>query len=97
MAEENRETGGQASVAQTTESRPYELKQVQVRLRLSEAGSIYSSKEITSHVRAAEVMADVLAQMDREYVCVVNLDIKNRPINFNIVSIGDIETAIAPP
>ncbi len=97
MAEENRETGGQASVAQTTEPRPYELKQVQVRLRLSEAGSIYSSKEITSHVRAAEVMADVLAQMDREYVCVVNLDIKNRPINFNIVSIGDIETAIAPP
>ena len=97
MAEENRDTGGQASVAQTTESRPYELKQVQVRLRLSEAGSIYSSKEITSHVRAAEVMADVLAQMDREYVCVVNLDIKNRPINFNIVSIGDIETAIAPP
>lgn len=56
MAEENRDTGGQASVAQATESRPYELKQVQVRLRLSEAGSIYSSKEITNDVRAAEVI-----------------------------------------
>ena len=97
MAEENKETGGQASVTPEAEPRPYELKQVQVRLRLSEAGSIYSSKEITNHVRAAEVMSDVLAQMDREYVCVVNLDIKNRPINFNIVSIGDIEAAIAPP
>lgn len=97
MAEENKGTGGRASVTPEAEPRPYELKQVQVRLRLSEAGSIYSSKEITNHVRAAEVMSDVLAQMDREYVCVVNLDIKNRPINFNIVSIGDIEAAIAPP
>ena len=97
MAEENKGTGGQESVIPEAEPRPYELKQVQVRLRLSEAGSIYSSKEITNHVQAAEVMSDVLAQMDREYVCVVNLDIKNRPINFNIVSIGDIDAAIAPP
>ena len=96
MAEENKGTGSQASAVPEAESRPYELKQVQVRLRLSEAGSIYSSKEITNDVRAAEVMSDVLAQMDREYVCVVNLDTKNRPINFNIVSIGDINTAIVP-
>ena len=96
MAEDNKGTGRQTSAAPEAEPRPYELKQVQVRLRLSEAGSIYSSKEITNHVRAAEVMSDVLAQMDREYVCVVNLDVKNRPINFNIVSIGDIDTAIAP-
>ena len=96
MAEENKGTGSKASAVPEAESRPYELKQVQVRLRLSEAGSIYSSKEITNDVRAAEVMSDVLAQMDREYVCVVNLDTKNRPINFNIVSIGDINTAIVP-
>ena len=96
MAEENKGTSRQASAIPEAESRPYELKQVQVRLRLSEAGSIYSSKEITNDVRAAEVMSDVLAQMDREYVCVVNLDTKNRPINFNIVSIGDINTAIVP-
>ena len=96
MAEENKGTGRKASAVPEAESRPYELKQVQVRLRLSEAGSIYSSKEITNDVRAAEVMSDVLAQMDREYVCVVNLDTKNRPINFNIVSIGDINTAIVP-
>ena len=96
MAEEYKGTDRQASAGPTAESRPYELKQVQVRLRLSEAGSLYSSKEITSDVRAAEVMSDVLAQMDREYVCVVNLDTKNRPINFNVVGIGDISTAMAP-
>ena len=60
MAEENKGTGSQASAVPEAESRPYELKQVQVRLRLSEAGSIYSSKEITNDVRAAEVMSDVL-------------------------------------
>ena len=96
MAEENKGTGRQVSAVPEAESRPYELKQVQVRLRLSEAGSLYSSKEITNDVRAAEVMSDVLAQMDREYICVVNLDTKNRPINYNIVSIGDINTAIVP-
>ena len=48
MAEENKGTGSQASAVPEAESRPYELKQVQVRLRLSEAGSIYSSKEITT-------------------------------------------------
>lgn len=52
MAEENRGTGGQASAGPEAEPRPYELKQVQVRLRLSEAGSIYSTKEISNPVRA---------------------------------------------
>ena len=51
MAEENKGTGSQASAVPEAESRPYELKQVQVRLRLSEAGSIYSSKEITNDYR----------------------------------------------
>ena len=34
--------------------------------------------------------------MDREYVCVVNLDTRKHPINFNIVSIGDIDQAQIP-
>ena len=46
MAEENKGTGSQASAVPEAESRPYELKQVQVRLRLSEAGSIYSGSGI---------------------------------------------------
>ena len=51
MAEENKETGRQASAVPEAESRPYELKQVQVRLRLSEAGSIYSSQLERNHQR----------------------------------------------
>ena len=39
-------------------------------------------------------MKDMLRQLDREYVCVVNLDNANRPINFNIVSMGSINASI---
>lgn len=74
----------------------YELKQVQVRLRLSEAEPLYSTESITSPEIAAKVMAGALAEMDREYCCVVNLDGSNHPINFNIVSIGDINHAYVP-
>ena len=74
----------------------YELKQVQVRLKLAEAEPLYSSEPITDSDKAVEVMAKALAEMDREYVCVVNLDTRKHPINFNIVSIGDIDQAQIP-
>ena len=74
----------------------YELKQVQVRLRLQEAEPLYSTEPITDSDKAVEIMAKALAEMDREYVCVVNLDTKRHPINFNIVSIGDIDQAQIP-
>ena len=74
----------------------YELKQVQVRLRLQEAEPLYSTEPITDSDKAVEIMAKALAEMDREYVCVVNLDTRKQPINFNIVSIGDLDQAQIP-
>ena len=74
----------------------YELMQVKVRLKLSEAEPLYSTEQITTPDKAAEVMAQALAQLDREYCCVVNLDGANHPINFNVVSIGDIDKAQIP-
>ena len=74
----------------------YELKQVQVRLRLQEAEPLYSTEPITNSDKAVEIMAKALAEMDREYVCVVNLDTRKQPINFNIVSIGDLDQAQIP-
>ena len=78
------------------ENMQYELKPVQVRLRLAEAEPLYSTEPITDSDRAVNVMARALAEMDREYVCVVNLDTQRHPINFNIVSIGDIDQAQIP-
>ncbi len=71
----------------------FELKQVQVRLKLSEAEPLYSPEPMNTPDKAAEVMAEALAQMDREYACVVNLDTQLRPINFNVVSVGGISSA----
>ena len=74
----------------------YELKQVKVRLKLAEAEPLYSTEQITTPDKAAEVMAQALSQMDREYCCVVKLDGANHPINFNVVSIGDVNQAHVP-
>lgn len=74
----------------------YELKQVKVRLRLAEAEPLYSTEQITTPDKATEVMAQALSQLDREYCCVVNLDGANHPINFNVVSIGDVNQAHVP-
>ncbi|MBR0341631.1 MAG: ImmA/IrrE family metallo-endopeptidase [Oscillospiraceae bacterium] len=72
----------------------YELKQVRVYLK--EATPLYSNQEITSPESAVRIMSEALAGMDREYCCVVNLDNRHRPINFNIVSIGDASSAVVP-
>lgn len=74
----------------------YELKQVEVRLKLAEVKPLYSTESITTPDRAVSVMAQALAQMDREYCCVVNLDGASHPINFNVVSIGDVNSAQVP-
>ncbi len=74
----------------------YELKQVDVRLKLSETRPLYSRNEISNPERAVEIMKKALSELDREYFCVVNLDSKNRPMHFNVVSIGDIDMAPVP-
>ena len=74
----------------------YELKQVSVRLKLAEAEPLYSTEKIDTPDKAAEVMAKALAEFDREYVCITNLDAKLHPINYNIVSIGGTNQAQVP-
>ena len=74
----------------------YQLKQVDVRLKLSDNRTYYSENPITDADSAVLFMADILKDLDREWVCVLNLDSKMRPINFNVVSIGSVDRAIAP-
>lgn len=54
--------------------KPFELKQVKVRLRLTEGESLYSGRPLITPQAATDVMAKVLAEMDREYCCIVMLD-----------------------
>ncbi|MFR5617316.1 MAG: hypothetical protein ACLTJ5_00025 [Clostridium sp.] len=59
-----------------------ELKQVDVRLKLVEGNGVYSDKPITNPQEAISVMADVMAGLDREEVCVINLDSKRTSHQF---------------
>ena len=72
----------------------YELKQVRIQLR--DSMPLYSSEQIDTPENAVKIMSEVLAGMDREYLCVVNLDNRHRPINFNVVSIGDASSTVVP-
>lgn len=73
-----------------------ELKKVEVRLKLTEGNGLYSSESIDGAETAVRVMAEAMAGLDREEVCVVNMDSKGHPINFNVVSIGSLNQSIIP-
>ena len=72
----------------------HELKQVEVRLKLTDKAGVFSMEHIDTPEKAVSVLAPVLAELDREEVCVVNLDGKGRPINFNVVSIGSVNASL---
>lgn len=74
----------------------YQLKQVDVRLKLMDGPSYYSQTPLQNPADAAMVMRDVLKELDREWVCVVNMDNHLKPVNFNVVSIGSINASLAP-
>ena len=78
---------------ETGKSKKYRLKEV--RIRLSEGHPLYSDVPITTPDVAMDVMRKELSQYDREVLCVVNLNNKMQPINFNIVSMGSINSSIA--
>ena len=72
----------------------HELKQVEVRLKLTDKAGVFSMERIDTPDKAVSVLAPVLAELDREEVCVVNLDGKGSTINFNVVSIGSVNTSL---
>ena len=71
-------------------AKEYKLEQVSVRLKLMEEAPLYSTDKIDTPDRAIEIMCDMMKSLDREHVCVVNLDGASHPINFNVVSMGSI-------
>lgn len=78
---------------ETKEKNEYGLRQVEVRLNLREAGTLYSSTPMNGPEAAAEVMKNMLKELDRESLCIVNLDTRNRPINFNVCAVGSLTEA----
>lgn len=82
------------SPVQGEESGTYVLKEQKVRLRLEEGPGLYSTEHINSPYDAVSVMAKVLKEMDREYLCVVNLNNQNQPLGYSVVGIGDLNSCV---
>ena len=80
-------------MAENDTNRRYKLKEVCI--RLAEGHPLYSDVPLSSPTAALDVMRKELSQYDREVLCVVNLNNKLKPINFNIVSMGSINGSIA--
>ena len=73
--------------------RQYELKEAII--RLAKGRTLYSDRAISNTDEAVEVMRRELMEWDREVLCVVNLNAKMKPINFNIVSVGNLNQTVA--
>ena len=71
----------------------YKLREVCI--RLAEGHPLYSDVPLSSPGAALQVMRKEMEQFDREFLCVVNLNTKLQPINFNIVSVGELNQSIA--
>ena len=74
---------------------PFQLDVVSV--RLVRDAPIFSEQKITSPECAIAVVGEVLCEMDREVVCVINLKTDGTPINCNFASMGAINQAIIEP
>ncbi|MDD7511977.1 MAG: JAB domain-containing protein [Peptostreptococcaceae bacterium] len=68
-----------------------------VKVKLVPDVPLYSNKSIDSPEAAIEILAEELSSYDREIFGILNLNIKNKPINFNIVSIGTLDQALVSP
>ena len=73
--------------------RQYKLHEVCI--RLAEGMTLYSTEPMNTPDRAVDLMRKELSQYDREVLCVVNLNSRLKPINFNIVSVGTINQSLA--
>lgn len=68
-----------------------------VSVRLVRNAPIFSDKKITTPEDAVSLLGELLCEMDREVLCVINLKSDGTPINCNFASMGAINQAIAEP
>ncbi|MCR5720026.1 MAG: JAB domain-containing protein [Lachnospiraceae bacterium] len=69
----------------------------EVRIKLVEDIPMFSDTQIQTPEDAVSAMKEVLKDLDREHVIVVNLNNINQPINFNTVSIGTCNRSLCWP
>ena len=73
------------------------FKLEKVSVRLVKDAPIASKHPIHSPEDAIEVLGEVLSEMDREVLCVINLKTDGTPINCTFASIGALSQTVAHP
>lgn len=74
---------------------PFQLDVVSI--RLVKNAPLFSDKKITSPEKAVSLMGELLCEMDREVMCVINLKADGTPINCNFASMGAINYTVTEP
>ncbi len=74
---------------------PFQLDVVSI--RLVKNAPLFSDRKITGPKDAVSLVGEMLCEMDREVVCVINLKSDGTPINCNFASMGAINQAVAEP
>lgn len=74
---------------------PFRLKQVSVRLRAERP--LLSENPVKTPDDAAKLVKNLIADFDREAVCIINLRNDLCPINFSVCSIGTLTASMAEP
>lgn len=75
--------------------RAFKLEVVSV--RLVKDAPVFSKTKITTPETAIEALGNVMSDLDREVVAVINLKTDGTPINVNFASVGTINGALAEP
>lgn len=68
-----------------------------VSVRLVRNAPIFSEQKITGPLEAVSLVGEMLCEMDREVVCIINLKSDGTPINCNFASMGAINLTVAEP
>lgn len=96
MAKKNEKADVKETVAENmSEKDLYKLDQVSI--RLVKEPPLLSEEMITSPWSAARLISNLMKDLDREMLCLVNLKTNHQPINMNIVSIGTLNATLFHP
>lgn len=76
---------------------PNDMKIEVVNIRMVKEPTIYSEEKIRHPEDALKVLSDELKTYDREIFGVLNLKSNGQPINFNICSIGTLDSSMVHP
>ncbi len=78
------------------EIRKYDLESVSIRL-VKDATVFKTYRHLDCPGKIVDTLYDFVSELDREVCMVINLDTKGKPINYNLVSIGTLDSSLVAP